>query len=280
MASDVTEVETRLAAPPREAPQRPHTVRPHRLRFLLIYGGLVAALVAAVVGVVVLAGESSSGSPTWSSWKPTGGGIGAAAQIARHVAPRYRLANKDQLVDVLARPPSLTQGSHTIPVQIVGVQGRNGKFGEVAQVSPTDSIMYLLCGLGQSCTIATGAPSVARGELVRREILELALYTFKYVPGIDNVLAFMPPAAAKKQAVLIYLRKSDAAAELDKPLDDSLSPTVPQVSTIAARPREVHIIDTVVTPRAFNPITLTTTPIGDSLLVLSPLRTSKSPTTP
>jgi hypothetical protein len=236
--------------------------------------------VAAVVGVVVLAGESSSGSPTWSSWKPTGGGIGAAAQIARHVAPRYRLANKDQLVDVLARPPSLTQGSHTIPVQIVGVQGRNGKFGEVAQVSPTDSIMYLLCGLGQSCTIATGAPSVARGELVRREILELALYTFKYVPGIDNVLAFMPPAAAKKQAVLIYLRKSDAAAELDKPLDDSLSPTVPQVSTIAARPREVHIIDTVVTPRAFNPITLTTTPIGDSLLVLSPLRTSKSPTTP
>jgi hypothetical protein len=160
------------------------------------------------------------------------------------------------------------------------VQGSNGKFGEVAAVSPTDSIMYLLCGLGTACTIATGAPSVERGELVRREILELALYTFKYVPGIDSVLAFMPPAAVKKQAVLIYLRKSDVAAELAKPLDDSLRPTVPRVSTIAARPREVRVIDAVVTPRAFNPVTLTTTQGGDSLLVLSPLRTSKSQTTP
>ena len=53
--------------------------------------------------------------------------------------------------------------------------------------------MYSLCGLGASCSIATGTPSVERGELVRREILELALYTFKYVGGIENVIAFMPP---------------------------------------------------------------------------------------
>jgi len=280
VASDVTEVEVRPAAT-REAPQRPPpAVRPHRLRFLLIYGVLGAALAAAVVGVVVLVGKDGAGSSEWSSWRPSGGGVGAAEQIARHVAPRYRLANKDQLVDVLARPPSLTQGSHTIPVQIIGVQGTNGKFGEVAALSPTHSILYLLCGLGQSCTIATGKPSVERGELVRREILELALYTFKYVPGTDNVLAFMPPAAAKKQAVLVYLRKSDVAAALEKPLDDSLSPTVPQVSTIAARPHEVHLIDTVVTPRAFNPVTLTTTQGGDSLLVLAPLHTAKAQTTP
>jgi len=279
VASDVTEIGARPAQPA-EAPQRPRPMRPHRLRFLVIYGTLAAALAAAVVGVVVLAGEGDNGSPAWSLWKPSGGGIGAAQQIVAHVAPRYRLANGDQLVNVLARPPSVTQGRQTIPLQIVAVRGTNGRFGEVAELSPTDSIMYVLCGLGESCSIATGKPSVARGELVRREILELALYTFKYVPGIDSVLALMPPPGPKKPALVVYLRKSDVAGELGKPLDHFLRPTVPQASAIAERLREVHVIDTVVTPRAFNGIGLTTTPTGESLLVLAPRRASKGATTP
>ena len=64
--------------------------------------------------------------------------------------------------------------------------------------------MFSLCGLGQSCAIATGKASVERGTLVRREILELALYTFKYVGGVNHVIAFMPPARGK-QPTLCHL---------------------------------------------------------------------------
>ena len=69
--------------------------------------------------------------------------------------------------------------------------------------------MYSLCGLGTSCSIATGKASVERGELVRREILELALYTFKYVGGVKNVIAFMPPRPGDSPKYVVYLQKSD-----------------------------------------------------------------------
>ena len=35
--------------------------------------------------------------------------------------------------------------------------------------------------------------SEARHALLRREALELALYTFKYVDGVDSVSVFLPP---------------------------------------------------------------------------------------
>jgi hypothetical protein len=192
VASDVSEIEARSAAQ-REAPPRQRPVRPHRFRFMLIYGGLVAVLAAAAVGVVVYAGRSINPSPAWSSFKPSGGGLGEAKQIASRVAKDYRLPNGAQLVDVIAKPPSLSDTTTTIPIRILAVRGAKGGVDEVSEVSPTDTVMYSLCGLGRQCAIATGKPSVARGVLVRREILELALYTFKYTGGIKNVIAFMPP---------------------------------------------------------------------------------------
>ena len=54
--------------------------------------------------------------------------------------------------------------------------------------------LYILCGLGKNCSIEGGKASQTRGRLVRREALEAALYTFKFVPSVDSVLAFMPPA--------------------------------------------------------------------------------------
>jgi len=99
---------------PAPAPQQQATLptadhRPHRLRFGVIYGGLGAILVVAVAGVVVFAGRSINPAPQWSSWKPKGGGLGAAQEIADHVAKSYRLPNGDQLVDVISKAPSLSQ---------------------------------------------------------------------------------------------------------------------------------------------------------------------------
>ena len=61
------------------------------------------------------------------------------------------------------------------------------------QLEPGKTEMYSFCGLGAHCSIATGKPSQTRGQLVRREALETALYTFKYMPVIDSVIVFMPP---------------------------------------------------------------------------------------
>ena len=51
----------------------------------------------------------------------------------------------------------------------------------------------MLCGYGQNCSIASGQPSVERHTLLRREAVELALYTFKFLPNIDSVSVFLPP---------------------------------------------------------------------------------------
>ncbi len=43
------------------------------------------------------------------------------------------------------------------------------------------------------CSIKEGKPSNERGLLVTREALELALYTFRYVSGVERVIVTMPP---------------------------------------------------------------------------------------
>jgi hypothetical protein len=242
---------------------------PHRLRFSVIYGLLGAVLVAAMAGVVVFATRSIDPAPKWSAWKPKGGGLGAAQEIADHVAQSYRLPNGDQLVDVISKAPSLSPpSSDTIAIHYVAVRGTKGKQDQVYPISPTNSVMYSLCGLGTSCAIATGKPSVERGRLVRREILELALYTFKYAGGIQNVIAFMPPQAGKQAKYVVYLRHSDVADALKQPLATTLGANVPLPKAIPAR--EVHAIETVTGPRLYS-FGVAQAPQGDLVFVLAPI---------
>ena len=126
--------------------------------------------------------------------------------------------------------------------------------------------MYSLCGLGTSCAIATGKPSAARGRLVRREILEIALYTFKYVSGIKSVVAFIPPSNGKQ--FLVLLQKSDLSAELKTPLAQTLSAKTPLPAAIPAR--EVQLIDATTNSRVYT-FGLSQTQQGDLVLVLKPL---------
>jgi hypothetical protein len=128
--------------------------------------------------------------------------------------------------------------------------------------------MYSLCGVGASCSIATGKASVQRGTLVRREILELALYTFKYAGGIKNVIAFMPPVAGKPTYV-VYLQKSDLIPELRTPLTQTLAAKTPLPSTILAR--EVRTVKTTTSSRVFGVVRLSQTPQGNAVLELKAL---------
>ena len=271
MAADLTSVEGQVAPAVPELPPRAPRLQlgPHRRRFLVIYSLLGGVLAAAVVGVVVFAGKSINPAPRWSAWKPHGGGLGAAKEIADQVSKDYRLPNGKQLVDVIAKAPSVSPASNlTIPIHYVAVRGTKGGGDQIFPVSSSDSVMYSLCGLGTSCSIATGKASVQRGTLVRREILELALYTFKYVGGVKNVIAFMPPAAGTQPKYVVYLQKSDLAAELHTPLVHTLAAKAPQPSTIPAR--EVRTVETTTGPRVYS-FTLSQAQQGDAILVLAPI---------
>jgi len=215
----------------------------------------------------VFASRSISPAPAWSAWRPHGGGQGAAKEIASRVGGEYRLPGGNQLVDVIAKAPSVSPGKTTVPIRYVAVV-THGKQYDTFDVSPTTSVMYSLCGLGPACAIASGTPSVARGRLVRREILELALYTFKYIPGMQSVIAFMPPAAGTQPKYVVYLQKSDLSQELKVPLADTLQSKTPLPNTIPAR--EVRLVDAVTDPKYFS-YTLSQTQLGDAVLVLAPL---------
>jgi len=271
VAADLTGADSAPTAPQPSAPAAPPltTAQPHRLRFGFIYGGLAVILVAAVAGVIVFAGRAIHPAPAWSSWKPKGGGQGAAQEIAAHVASTYRLANGDQLVDVISKAPAVSPGSSgTIPIHYIAVRGTKGGQDTVYPASPTNSVMYSLCGLGAACAIATGTPSVARGTLVRREILELALYTFKYVGGIQNVIAFMPPQLGKQAKYVVYLRQSDLQAELSRPLAQTLGAKVPLPKSIPAR--EVQAIDATTGSRLYS-FGVAQAAQGDLVFVLAPI---------
>jgi len=277
MAADLTGGEaTDIAKPevsPAERPPLPlHApAQPHGRRFVVIYGILALALVAATVGVVVFAGRAINPGPAWSSWKPSGGGLGAAKQIAEHVSPNYRLPDGNQLVDVIPRGPALSSGGQTIPIPLLAVRGPKGKVipDQVKQLTNENTFTFSLCGLGSSCAIATGKASVARATLVRREILELALYTFKYVRSVKQIVAFMPPPAGTQPAYVVYLQKSDVEQQLNMPLTRTLSPKVPLPAQITRREQER--IDAVTQPRIYK-FGLSQTQQGDPVLVLAPLR--------
>jgi len=173
VAADLTSGDAAAEAAPSPPASHP---RPHKVRFGLIYGGLSTILVASIVGVGLFASKSISPGPRWSAWKPSGGGQGAAKQIAEHVSKAYHLPSGEQLVDVISKAPSVSPASSvTIPIHYLAVRGAKGSGDKIYTVSSTDSVMYSLCGLGTSCSIAKGKASVERGRLVRREICELAL---------------------------------------------------------------------------------------------------------
>ena len=68
----------------------------------------------------------------------------------------------------------------------------------ISAVETDKTAMYILCGDGPNCTINEGKPSDARGKVLRREALELALYTFRYVDDTDSVVAFFPPGKGQE----------------------------------------------------------------------------------
>lgn len=234
MATDVAKAK---AAQPQTPPSPPKRGLVYFGRFYFVYVVLALALCGAIVGAVlaVRSGSGIGGSgQAWSTWQPSGGGLGQAEQIASHVGAEYRLGNGGQLAAVIAKPPVVSINNHSIGVGYVAIHGGKDKPDVVSSTSSSSTVLFTICGLGPSCSIPTGTPSIARGRLVRREILELALYTFHYNSAIHNIIAFMPPASTTQQPVMIFLQRADLASRLGQPLDTTLNAHTPTVSTMTS----------------------------------------------
>ncbi len=203
---------------------------PHSHKFRVAIAMLIGIGISAVVVALAAAGSGGSvaSSFTWSSWKPPDNGTQGASEIADHIAPAYRLSAVDQLDVVtvvnLTSPSSAaaaTSGSATPSGLQVAVR-QNPSSSQVSLLGG-DTIAYNLCGIGTTnCAIGVGQPSAERLLLLKREAMELALYTFKYISGVQNVVAILPPGHTIQTSTLTLKPPSANAKATPKPVDIAL----------------------------------------------------------
>jgi len=256
------------AAPPSKEKQR----LLYRKRFVFMYVVLGLALLATIAGVVMALDASiTAGPPPWSSWKPDGSSSAQTNTIAQRVGGLYRLPGGHQMLDIYAKkltvPVTTSSGASEVPIAAVAIRGPKGKVDKISMLSDSDSRLYQLCGTGTACAIGEGKASIARGQLVRREALELALYTFKYVHGTNHVIAFMPPPPGSQPSVLIFLDKADVKPFLSEPLARTVAAKTPLPTTITAA--EGNAVDKIMMPHLYK-FTLQQTQLGQAVLVLQP----------
>ena len=212
-------------APAARAPSR------YAPRFRVILGGLTGIAIGAVGATLLLAGGSGGGTAEdgrWSAWKPSSSGTSAAQEIADHVAPLYKGTDGDQLVGATGGP--LKVGDLNLPVRIA--VNTNPEGGRIAMVRGK-SVLYTLCGLGPRCAINRGKPSVERFLLLRREAFELALYSFRYLKGVKNVVVLLPPAPGQRPQNAAFFQKDGIADEVfDRPLQATLPSPPPTVEAL------------------------------------------------
>jgi hypothetical protein len=237
-----------------ESPAEPAPVPDQRgifgFRFALLYGALTAVLVVAIIGVVIVARRPGPPKPQpWSSWRPATGSVSKMTQeIADHVAARYK-ANPagDQLVAILPGDPEVTRGTKVTKISAIGFlrSANASQFDRVIRTS--GNVQDQFCGISSGCSIGKGSPSAQRERLVRREALEVALYTFKYVPSVNAVIAYMPPPTGSNPNTLLYLERTNLSPELHAPLTKTL-PVDPPPLPAEADKKELAAIDRLTLP--------------------------------
>jgi hypothetical protein len=185
--------------------------------------GLTLAL--AIGGVIVLALKPGHAQPAaWSTWRPSSGNVTKATQeIADHFSSRYHL-NKSgaQLVAVYPSKPELTRYAKVSTVSTIAIHPTTQSQNFTRVFSASNTYQDQFCGFGDYCAIKGGKASVSRERLVRREALEMALYTFKYLPQVNSVIAYLPPPPGHPPSTLLLLERSGLRTQLEQPVTSTL----------------------------------------------------------
>jgi hypothetical protein len=240
----------------------------YEARFLAVYGVLALVLAGAIAGFVVLVAKPNHHTTSiWSTWQPKSSDPETMLkEIADFVGKEYRLTKGGgQLVGVVASRPAV----QNIEIKAIAVRSAPGSNSNISILGADKTEMFILCGLGSQCSISKGKPTTARGRVLRRESLELALYTFKYVPGIDSIVAFLPPKPGSNPTYTLFLRKTDLSKELKQPLHRTLTRLSAPTPT-TTDPKETPVIDRLTLPSLFQ-YSLTQSQDGSAILVLDPL---------
>lgn len=234
---------------------------PHAGRFGFALGALLAIAAAGMVLAVVVIGDRNNTGPVgpaWSKWTPVKDGGDSRVQIAGHVGSQYRLLGGRQLVAVKAT--GLKVSGVDLDIAKVGASSKD----DIKLIKGDKTVMYRMCGLNPACSIP-GEPSVNRGLLVRREALELAMYTFKYTDA-NGVVVVLPPAVilkkgqktptaadltkANENRIAAYFSRGDLKKTLSGPVTATLAPNTPSVASISGSP-DVGIVKTLVEPSIY-----------------------------
>jgi hypothetical protein len=220
----------------RPAPARP--VR-HARRFNILMGTLIFLAVGAMALAAFLAltsSEKTAAGAAWAPFKPTSDGVDSGArQIAEHVGPQYRLPTGEQIVLVTGGPMELQD----LPIRIA-VRKSVADGGDI-KLLEGKGVLYRMCGLGPKCAIAKGAPTKERGLLLRREALELALYSFHYLDGVKHVVVLIPPPKGEDPSVALHFDRDAVAGQLARPLKATLPLPVPNPDTVTTAPQTPFI---------------------------------------
>jgi hypothetical protein len=236
-------------------------------KFSLAYLAL-AVVVGAAIGTFVVLVERPAplAAPPWSPWRPVANDrLVRAQEIGTHIASQYHLPGGSRLVRVVVGGP----GTASDPIRAVALARttRPTKQSDVLSiVDANGSIMYILCGDGPKCAINEGKPTTARGAMLRREALELALYTFRYVKGVNSVVTFFPPKKGKSMSFASYFDKSSFTTQLDRPLQTTLPLKTTEVSLTPAERKTVDLL----TARRILYFALQREQNGQRVLVLAP----------
>ncbi len=231
------------SAPPAEEPvsTEPSSVaalpaiQGHRFRFGLFYLALGAVLTAAIAGVVVIALQPGKPKPKpWAAWSPPSGSTSKVSnEIATHIGGEYRLSpSGSQLVAIFSGTPELAHGLKTMKVSTIAFRA-SASAQCCSRIIPStkDVLQDDFCGLGSQCSIQNGTASTTRERLLRREALEIALYTFKYAPAVNSVIAFMPPPPGDAPSTVLYLERANLKRQLSEPLARTLPLATPPAPT-------------------------------------------------
>jgi hypothetical protein len=254
---------------PGAAPAR--TASGFRGRFLLIYACLGVVLAGAIGGLVVIARQPTAPAPpAWSSWRPAAGNSQkVASEVAAHVSSEYKLdASGDQLVAVFPSGPEITHDTTVTKVSTIAIRNSptSQNFSQI--VSTSGAVQEQFCGLGSECSIDIGTPTVDRARLLRREVLEIALYTFKYAPAVSSLIAYMPPPAGETPSTVLFLERSALSKQLSEPLAKTLPLATPPLPT-SADTSEAGTIDRLTLPTEYG---FQYQPLGDGTqaMILTP----------